>query len=104
VGPGELCVSSVSRLGLDELEAILANRAQADLGKAESAPLTRLRHQEAVRDGIGALDRALTASVHAPELVAEDLRLAARALGRVTGRVDMEDVLDRLFSQFCIGK
>lgn len=99
-----LAVSSVTRQGLDELESILTERAQADLGKSESAPLTRLRHQEAVRDGIAALDRALTASVHAPELVAEDLRLAARALGRVTGRVDMEDVLDRLFSQFCIGK
>jgi tRNA modification GTPase len=101
---GELCVSSVTRLGLDELEALLTQRAQADLGKFEAAPLTRLRHQEAVREGVAALDRALTASVHAPELVAEDLRLAARALGRVTGRVDMEDVLDRLFSQFCIGK
>ena len=101
---GELCVSSVTRLGLDELESILTQRAQADLGKFEAAPLTRLRHHEAVREGVAALDRALTASVHAPELVAEDLRLAARALGRVTGRVDMEDVLDRLFSQFCVGK
>lgn len=101
---GELAVSSVTRQGLDELEAVLAQRAQGDLGSSESAPLTRLRHQEAVREGIEALNRALAASVHAPELVAEDLRLAARALGRVTGRVDMEDVLDRLFSQFCIGK
>ena len=101
---GELAVSSVTRQGLDALEAVIIERAQADLGKSESAPLTRLRHQEAVREGIDALDRALTASVHAPELVAEDLRLAARALGRITGRVDMEDVLDRLFAQFCIGK
>lgn len=101
---GGLAVSSVTRQGLEELESIITERARADLGKSEAAPLTRLRHQEAVRDGIAALDRALTASVHAPELVAEDLRLAARALGRVTGRVDMEDVLDRLFSQFCIGK
>lgn len=101
---GELAVSSVTRQGLDRLEAILTERAQADLGKSEAAPLTRLRHQEAVQEAIESLDRALTASVQAPELVAEDLRLAARALGRVTGRVDMEDVLDRLFSQFCIGK
>lgn len=100
----ELAVSSVTRQGLDRLEAILTERAQADLGKSEAAPLTRLRHQEAVQEAIESLDRALTASVQAPELVAEDLRLAARALGRVTGRVDMEDVLDRLFSQFCIGK
>jgi len=39
-----------------------------------------------------------------PELVAEDLRLAARALGRVTGRVDVEDILDQVFRSFCIGK
>jgi tRNA modification GTPase len=39
-----------------------------------------------------------------PELVAEDLRLAARALGRVTGRVDVEQVLDAVFAEFCIGK
>jgi len=103
-GAGEMAVSSVTREGLDELEALIARRAQADLGNSGSAPLTRLRHQEAVLEGIEALDRALGASVHAPELVAEDLRLAARALGRVTGRVDMDDVLDRLFSQFCIGK
>jgi len=38
------------------------------------------------------------------ELFAEELRLAARALGRVTGRVDVEDVLDKIFSSFCIGK
>jgi tRNA modification GTPase len=40
----------------------------------------------------------------APELAAEDLRLAARALGRITGRVDVEDVLDVIFREFCIGK
>jgi tRNA modification GTPase len=38
------------------------------------------------------------------ELAAEDLRLAARAMGRITGRVDVEDILDRIFSEFCIGK
>ena len=40
----------------------------------------------------------------APELRAEDLRLACRALGRITGRVDVEDILDRIFREFCIGK
>ena len=38
------------------------------------------------------------------ELVSEDLRLAARALGRITGSIDAEDLLDRIFSQFCVGK
>ena len=44
------------------------------------------------------------AGAGAPELKAEDLRLAARALGRITGRVDVEDVLDVIFREFCIGK
>ena len=39
-----------------------------------------------------------------PELAAEDLRLAARALGRITGRVDVDEVLDVIFRDFCIGK
>jgi tRNA modification GTPase len=38
------------------------------------------------------------------ELVAEEVRLATRAIGRITGRVDIEDVLDKLFATFCIGK
>jgi tRNA modification GTPase len=48
------------------------------------------------------LNRAL--SGHLPELVAEDMRLAIRALGRITGRVDVEDLLDVVFNDFCIGK
>jgi tRNA modification GTPase len=65
-------------------------------------PLTRLRHRRAVDESRSALDRARTASE--AELRAEDLRLAARALGRITGRVDAEDLLDVIFKDFCIGK
>jgi tRNA modification GTPase len=70
-------------------------------------PLTRARHREALTDCQAALDRALAASaggVAPPELVAEDVRLAARALGRITGRVGVEDLLDVIFRDFCIGK
>jgi tRNA modification GTPase len=49
-----------------------------------------------------ALSRALNAPL--PELVAEDLRLSARAIGRITGRIDVEDLLDVIFNDFCIGK
>lgn len=101
---GELALSSLTGFGIDALEGEIRKRAQADLVSSDSAPLTRLRHREAVSDAIKALSRALTADGHAPELIAEDLRLAARALGQIVGRVDMDDVLDRLFSQFCIGK
>jgi tRNA modification GTPase len=65
-------------------------------------PLTRLRHREALQDCQSALARALNAPE--AELMAEDLRLAARALGRITGRVDVEDILDVIFGEFCIGK
>ena len=52
-----------------------------------------------------AIDRALSLGSEGPdELVAEDLRLAARALGRLTGRIDVEDLLDVIFREFCVGK
>ena len=67
-----------------------------------AAPLTRERHRHALNDCHGALTRALGAG--AAELMAEDVRLATRALGRITGRVDVEEVLDVIFREFCIGK
>jgi tRNA modification GTPase len=101
---GEMIISSKTGYGIDNLEAMLAQRTQDDLGFIDSPPLTRLRHRKAVQDTVDALTRALSASDTASELVAEDLRLATRALGEIIGRVDMDEVLDRLFAQFCIGK
>ncbi len=71
--------------------------------------ITRVRHRQALEDCSEALLRALATTNQAaggrnPELVAEDLRLAARSLGRITGRVDVEDILDVIFREFCIGK
>lgn len=73
-----------------------------EMGLSGAPVMTRVRHREAVIDCLGALDRALSAAL--PELAAEDLRLAARALGRVTGAVDVEELLDVIFRDFCIGK
>ena len=64
--------------------------------------MTRLRHRLALQECREALQRFQCAGM--VELAAEDLRLAARAMGRITGRVDVEDILDRIFSEFCIGK
>jgi tRNA modification GTPase len=85
------------------LEAALAERVAADLGGAEPPAATRLRHRELLAEATERLERALTETDH-PELAAEDVRLAARALDRITGRIGAEDVLDRVFSSFCIGK
>ncbi|HKX10649.1 MAG TPA: tRNA uridine-5-carboxymethylaminomethyl(34) synthesis GTPase MnmE, partial [Stellaceae bacterium] len=68
-----------------------------------AAPLlTRGRHREALEVAVDGLQRSLGADL--PELRAEDLRLAWRSLGRITGRVDVEDLLDIIFRDFCIGK
>ena len=96
-------VSARTGEGLEALLDALAARAEARLGLAGSAPpLTRLRHREALADCVAALQRAEGAAL--PELRAEDLRLALRALGRITGRVDVEELLDVVFREFCIGK
>ena len=96
-------VSAKTGTGLEALLDALAVRAEALLGLAGGAPLlTRLRHREALADCVAALVRAEQAAL--PELRAEDLRLALRALGRITGKVDVEELLDVVFREFCIGK
>jgi tRNA modification GTPase len=64
--------------------------------------VTRARHRAALEACHLALLRAAGAAE--PEMKAEDLRLAVRELGRITGRVDVEDILDLIFKEFCIGK
>jgi tRNA modification GTPase len=66
--------------------------------------ITRSRHRAALELGVDALTRAIERGDMSPELFGEDLRLATRALERVTGRIDSEMVLDEVFSSFCIGK
>jgi tRNA modification GTPase len=98
---GTLAVSAQSGAGLDILIARLAEAAEQRLGG--SAPVvTRQRHRAALTDCAEALDRA--GAIHEPALIAEDLRLAMRALGRITGKVEVEDLLDVIFRDFCIGK
>lgn len=99
-----LTVSAKTGAGMAALEAHLTQEvaARLDTGVGEAAPLTRARHRRALEDCVAALERAGDAG--RPELAAEDLRLAARALGRIAGRVDVEDLLDAIFREFCIGK
>ena len=97
-----LCLTPDKQKGFDGLVKLLTERAADLCGSGASPLITRARHREALRDCHQALNRASEAAV--PELLAEDLRLALVALGRITGRVGVEDMLDRLFAEFCIGK
>jgi tRNA modification GTPase len=98
-------ISSVSGEGFDALLAQLARLADSFLAGAEPALVTRERHRRALEDTMAALRRALKPELIGQEdLLAEELRIAARALGRLTGRVDVEDILDVIFRDFCIGK
>jgi tRNA modification GTPase len=98
---GVIAMSALTGEGLPELVETLAARIAE--GYAVEAPLlTRARHREALETTLDALQRSLNAEL--PELRAEDLRLAWRSLGRITGRVDVEDLLDLIFTDFCIGK
>jgi tRNA modification GTPase len=98
-----LGISVKSGAGMEELLARLTAEVAKRAGGGSGAPLiTRARHRAALADCAAALARFADAAL--PELAAEDLRQAARALGRITGRVDVEDMLDLIFREFCIGK
>ncbi|HWE78473.1 MAG TPA: hypothetical protein VG270_08110, partial [Pseudolabrys sp.] len=104
---GELGFNVSAEMGEGVSELLNALEAQAAdfLGGAESALITRARHRTSVQDAVAALRRAAARPLAEREdLLAEELRVAARALGRLTGRVDVEDILDVIFRDFCIGK
>ena len=91
-------------MGLAEFLAQLAQYAKSYFG-AESALITRERHRKALDSAKIALDRVLAEGPQGREdIIAEELRLVAQTLGRLTGRVDVEDILDAIFRDFCIGK
>jgi tRNA modification GTPase len=99
-------VSATYGAGLNELRDALAQRVVDALAGGEFPAATRERHRRDLVAARGHLTRAVRA-LAAPaevELAAEDVRLAARCLERIAGRVDPEDVLDRVFARFCIGK
>ncbi len=99
-----LAISAKTGAGIDALLQRLAKEAERFAG--EPALVTRERQKAALAEAAKLLAAAQDAAAagEGEELFAENLRLAARALGRITGRVDIEDVLDKIFSSFCIGK
>lgn len=97
-------INALKGLGVDslleELEMIIRDRFTG----AEPAGLTRARHTDCARRALTATQTAQTHLGIAPELVSEDIRVALRAIDELAGRSDIEEVFDRIFSQFCVGK
>lgn len=101
---GKLLISAKTGTGIGDLVAALSRWAEACFSATEEPLITRERHRKALIDCRDHLSAALEGWDGEAELVAEDMRMAARALGRITGRVDVEDLLDVIFRDFCIGK
>jgi tRNA modification GTPase len=100
-------ISAARGDGVDILVAALAAHASEYFGAVEAGIITRARHRHALEETAAALDRALAEGARparGEELIAEEMRAAATTLGRLTGRVDVEDILDVIFRDFCIGK
>jgi tRNA modification GTPase len=101
----EFTISATMGTGVEALVAALSGLAHGYFSATESALVTRARHRQALEQTVAALDRALAQGTSGhEELIAEELRAAATTLGRLTGRVDVEDILDVIFRDFCIGK
>jgi len=102
-------VSVLNGTGMEELVGSIEEEIRERFAASAAPGLTRLRHREALQECVTALERYLSSGdlgsgAAVPELAAEDLRLAMRSLGRITGQVDVEDLLDVVFREFCIGK
>ncbi len=97
-------VSALTGIGLRVLHTQIEERVAEALDREEAPVLTRARHRRLVEEARIALLRAIPALDQGAELAAEDVRVAADQIGRLTGRIDVEDLLDEIFSSFCIGK
>ena len=103
-------ISVTTGEGLDSFLAALEKMVEVRVGKGEAPVITRERHRSSIEECVACLHRFMDGSENLDmtnariELGAEDLRLAARTLGRITGRIDVEELLDVVFRDFCIGK
>lgn len=104
VPPGEFPISASRGDGIPELIDALVMFAADFFGTTEGALVTRARQRDLLRQASDSLRRSLQLVEEGEELAAEELRAAAYALGRLLGRVDVEDVLGAIFQKFCIGK
>jgi len=99
-----LGISVKTGAGLADLTRIIAENARGRIGSGDTPAITRERYRQQLKRCMSALHKFMHEDKQVHELRAEDLREAAQALGRITGRVDVEDLLDEIFGRFCIGK
>lgn len=101
---GAIAISSQSGLGLDDLRAAILSELRERTNTVSLAIPSRLRHAQHLRDAAEHIRQAIRAENEGLEIRAEFLRRAADTLGRVTGKVDVEMLLGKIFSEFCVGK
>jgi tRNA modification GTPase len=97
-------ISAARGVGISELVAALAAFARDYFGTGEDGLIGRERQRRLLHETADGLRRCLAVAGEGDELVAEELRVASQALGRLLGRIDVEDILDKIFREFCIGK
>jgi tRNA modification GTPase len=97
-------ISAQTGAGIPELINALGGIVQAAAGTGETMAITQVRHRQQIEACLDALQSVGSLNSLPTEIAAEQLRIAADALGRIVGRIDPEDVLDQVFARFCIGK
>jgi tRNA modification GTPase len=100
----QFAISASRGDGVSELISALVEFARDYFGSDEGALIGRARQRKLLQQTVASLQRSIAAVGQGEELAAEDLRMAAQSLGRLLGRVDVEDILDVIFREFCIGK
>jgi tRNA modification GTPase len=97
-------ISAKTGDGLPDLIGGLIGFAQDYFGSSEGGLISRVRQRQLLQETVSSLLRSIDAVGEGEELAAEELRVAAHSLGRLLGRVDVEDILDVIFREFCVGK
>jgi tRNA modification GTPase len=100
----DFAISASRGDGIAELISALVDFAKSYFGSGEGGLISRERQRKLLEQTVVSLRRSTSVIEHGEELAAEDLRIAARSLGQLLGRVDVEDLLDVIFRDFCIGK
>jgi tRNA modification GTPase len=103
-GGAGFAISARSGDGLPELIAALVGFAHDYFGSGEGGLISRTRQRQLLQQTVASLHRSIDVAGQGEELAAEELRIAAHSLGRLLGRVDVEDLLDVIFREFCVGK